>query len=92
MLTREQVDEAFGDDRNPFTLQRNIDHDATVIALLRSRIPYDVCKGIIGGAEHDKLWLCDIDYVLEYCDEADLAILADCNCWIDGDDTLALFV
>lgn len=92
MLTREQIEEAFGDNRKAFKT-KGIDHDVTVITLLRSKIPYDVCKGIIVGVGHDTLYLCDTDHVMEYLDESDLEVLADCNCWINGDnDCLALFV
>ena len=92
MITREQLEKALGDDKAPFKT-RNIDHHVTVISLLRACIPYDVCKRIIGGAEHDVLYLCDIEKAIPYLTEEDLLILADCNCWIDKDvDCIALFV
>lgn len=92
MITREQLEEAFGDDRQAFTVN-TIDHDATVIALLRERIPYEVCHSVIGGAEHDVLYLVDVEKALPYLTTSDLAVLADCNCWVDEDaDCIALFV
>lgn len=92
MITIEQIQEAFGDDRQPFKA-KDVDHDIVAISLLRERIPYELCNAIIGGAEHDILYLCDIDYALEYLSVEDLEILADCNVWYDEDyGTLALFV
>lgn len=92
MITREQLEEAFDDDRNPFQT-KDVDYDVVAISLLRERIPYDVCKSIISGSEHDVLYLCDVDNVIPYLDEGDLEVLADCNVWFDEDnDCLALFV
>jgi len=92
MITIEQINAAFGDGRKPFQTA-NIDHDVKAISLLRERIPYDVVKSIIGGAEHDVVYLCDVDKAIEYLSEDDLYILADCNCWIDKDNgCFALFV
>lgn len=92
MITREQVEEAFGDDKKPFKT-KDVDHDVIAISLLREKIPYEVCKNIIAGAEHDILYLCDVDKILPYFDENDLSVLADCNCWLDEDnDCIALFV
>lgn len=92
MITREQLEEAFGDGRKAF-VTKDIDHDLRAITLLRERIPYEVCKSIIGGAEHDVIYLCDVDDSLPYLNDEDLSILADCNVWIDDDcDSLALFV
>ena len=71
----------------------NEDHDCIAISLLRDKIPYEVCKNIIGGAGHDVLYLCDVEEALPYLNEEDLAILADCNVWVDSDnDSFALFV
>jgi len=92
MITREQIEVAFGDIRNAFKT-KNIDHDVTAITLLRERIPYEVCKSIIGGAEHDVLFLCDLKDAIPHLSEDDLGILADCNVWVDDDcDCFALFV
>lgn len=92
MVTRQQIEEALVDDKDAFKT-KGIDHDVTAINLLRLRIPYDVCRGIIGGAEHDVLYLCDIEDAIPYLTEEDLLILADCNCWIDEDaERIALFV
>jgi len=93
MITREQIEEALNDDSKNSFVTKDIDHDVTAINLLRTRIPYEKVKSIIGGADHDVLYLCDVDEVLEYLTEEDLVILADCNVWIDDDvDSLALFV
>lgn len=92
MITREQIEEAFGDNRNAFKT-KNIDHDIVAILLLRERIPYEECKSIIGGAEHDVLYLCDVDKALPYLTAEDLEILADCNMWINKDnECFGLFV
>ena len=91
MITREQLEKALGDDKNPF--KNKEDHDVKAITLLRSKIPYDICHSIIGGAEHDVLYLCDVEKVLLYLEDTDIEVLADCNVWIDEDnDSLALFV
>lgn len=92
MITREQIEVAFGDDRKAFQTQ-NIDHDLKAISLLRERIPYDVCKSIIGSVEHDVIYLCDLEEAMPYLSEEDLDILADCNVWVEDDcDCFALFV
>ena len=92
MITREQIEEAFGDNRDAFKTQ-GIDHNITAITLLRERIPYDVCRSIIGGASHDVIYLSDIEDTIPYISEEDLAVLADCNVWVNKTvDCLALFV
>lgn len=92
MIKIEQIQLAFGDAKTPYK-NKGVDHDFVAIQLLRERIPYDRCKSIIQGAEHDVLYLCDVDEVLEYLSEEDLEVLADCNVWLDEDsDSLALFV
>lgn len=90
MVTREQIEAALDDEtKNPF-VTKNVDHGVRAISLLRERIPYEVCKRIIAGSEHDILYLCNVDKALPYLTEEDLAVLADCNCLID-DDNIALF-
>jgi len=93
MITQEQLEEALdGDNKTPFQT-KDIDHDLRAINLLRERIPYEVCRSIIGGAEHDVLYLCDVEKAIPYLREEDLEILADCNVWLDNEsDSLALFV
>jgi hypothetical protein len=93
MITREKLEEMLDSETNsPFSNPKE-DHDVKAISLLRERIPIDVCGSIIGGAEHDKIYLCDIDEVLPYLTEADAMILKDCNMFIDDDcDCLSLFV
>lgn len=93
MITREQLELALDDETKASFITKSVDHDVIAIALLRERIPYEVCKSIIGGAEHDVLYLCQVDKAIPYLTEEDLVVLADCNCWIDQDvDSLALFV
>lgn len=93
MIHREQLEEALNDDTKESFVTKGVDHDVIVINLLRERIPYEVCGGVIGGAEHDVLYLCDVEKSLPYLTEDDLKILADCNAWIDREcDCLALFV
>jgi hypothetical protein len=91
MVTKDQVSIAFGDERKAFQVP-NIDHDFKAISLLRERIPYDVCKSIIGGASHDVIYLCDLDEAMSYISEEDLNVLADCNVWVSDNGCLALFV
>jgi len=93
MITREQIEEALDDETKESFITKGIDHDVTAINLLRVRIPYDDCKSIIGGAEHDTLYLCDVETALPFLIEDDLKVLADCNVWIDEEvDCFALFV
>lgn len=92
MVTIEDVERFFGDNNTPFKT-KDVDHNVVAISLLREKIPYESCKSIIQGAEHDVLYLCDVDEVLEHLSLEDLEILADCNVWYDEDnDSLALYV
>jgi hypothetical protein len=92
MITIEQVQKAFGDVRIPFK-NKDVDHDFVAISLLREKIPYEACHSIIQGAEHDVLYLCDVEETLNYLSEEDLDILADCNVWYDEDNrSFALYV
>jgi hypothetical protein len=91
MITREKFEEIL-DSKNPFK-EKGIDYTMKGLTLLRDRIPYEVCRDIIGAAEHDKIYLCDIDEVLPYINEDDAKVLADCNFFIDSDcDCLSMFV
>lgn len=91
MITREQIEVAFGDDRKPFKTM--VDHDVAAISLLRERIPYDKVKAIISGAEHDVIYLCDLETAMPFLYEDDLDVLAECNVWVDDDnDCFGLFV
>jgi len=93
MITREQLETALDDETKASFVTKGIDHDFKAISLLRERIPYDEVHDIISGAEHDVLYLCDVDESLPHLTEDDLIVLADCNVWIDEDtDSLALFV
>lgn len=90
MITREKIEEILSN-KSPF--KTTGDHDVIAINLLRLRIPYDSCKSIIGGAEHDKIYLCDIETALPHLDETDVLILADCNVGIDREfECFYLFV
>jgi hypothetical protein len=93
MITKEQLIEALNSDsRRPFQTM-NVDHDFVAISLLRNKVPYEACKNIIGAAEHDVLYLCDIDKCIDYLDVADLEILSDCNvCYESDTESLYLFV
>ena len=91
MVTSEQVNEILGEDKNPYKTE-NIDHDFRAISLLRERIPYDICRSIIQGADHDIIYLPDIDVICDYLNEEDLQVLADCNCFVNDGDYIALFV
>jgi hypothetical protein len=90
MITREKIKEILSD-KSPF--KNKVDHNVTAINLLRLRIPYDSCKSIIGGAEHDIIYLCDVETALPHLDETDALILADCNVGIDEEfECFYLFV
>jgi hypothetical protein len=94
MVTQEELDEIFGEDSTikPFQ-NKGVDYDLIAINLLRERIPYEECRSIIGGAEHDVLYLSDTKYVMKYLSREDLLILADCNCCIDDElECIYLFV
>lgn len=93
MVTRDQIETALDSESKAPFVTKNIDYDVKVITLLRERIPYEECESIITGAGHEKLYLCDVDKAIAHLTEEDLAVLADCNCWIDEDnDCIALFV
>jgi len=92
-ITLEQLKKALGDDKDAFKINKDADHTMIALNLLRSKIPYKECKSIVQGASHDQIFLTYVDDVLEYLDERDLVILADCNCGFDLDtDSLYMFV
>lgn len=84
MITKEKLEEILDNDSVPFK-EKEIGHKMRALILLRDKIPYEVCKGIIGAAEHDQIYLCDIDQVLPYINTDDAKVLADCNIFIDSD-------
>ena len=91
MITKEQIEEAF--DNGKAFQTKDIDHDVVAISLLRERIPYDICKSILQAAEHDVLYLCDVEDALPYLTEDDLKVLADCNMFLDEENNcFGLFV
>lgn len=93
MITRERLEEILKDESNTPFKTKGVDHHFRAISLLRERIPYDVCREIIAGVDHDIIYLCDIDIVLPFISEEDLNILADCNLFVDDDnDCLSMFV
>ena len=91
MITREQIEEALGPNKNAYKT-KGIDYTTTAIYLLRERIPYEKCRSIIGGAEHDIIYLCDVDIALPYLSAEDLEVLADCNIWVEDGEYFGLFV
>ena len=92
MITREKLEEILDDDSKNHFQEKEVDHKIKALALLRDKIPYEVCKRIIRGVEHDQIYLCDIDEVLPYINEDDAKVLADCNLFIDSDcDCLSMF-
>ena len=92
MITREKLEEILGNySKNPFQ-EKEVDHNMKALTLLRDKIPYEVCKEIIGASDRDQIYLCDIDDVLPYINEDDAKVLADCNLFIDSDyDYLSMF-
>ena len=93
MITKEQIETALDDESKVSFVTKNIDRDVKAITLLRERIPYEECKSIIGGAEHDVLYLCYVNEAIPHLTKEDLVVLADCNCWIDkNSERIALFV
>jgi hypothetical protein len=93
MITREKLEEILDSENNVPFKTKDVDHNVRALILLREKVPYDVCRSIIGGAGHDQIYLCDVDEVFPYIDEDDANILADCNMFIDGScDCLSLFV
>lgn len=93
MVTIERIQEVFGDENKKVFANRNEDHDVKAISLLRERIPIDACPSILQGAEHDILYLCDVEEALPYLTEEDLETLADCNVMYDEDNnSFAIFV
>ena len=93
MITKEKLEEIMENTSSSTYLKEEIDHKMKALILLRERIPYDVCSGIIGAAEHDQIYLCDIDNVLPYINEDDAKILAECKLFIErGCGCLSMFV
>lgn len=93
MIKREQIESALNSDSKNCYTTKNVDHDVIAVSLLRERIPYDIVKSIICAAEHDVIYLPDIEKVLPYLDKQDLIVLADCNVCIDkGLDCMFLFI
>lgn len=91
MITVEQIKEAFGDNRKAY--KNKEDHTFKALSTLRTKIPYSDCKEIITAAEHDVIYLCNIDLVTKYLDIEDLEILADCNVCFDWSlDCLFLYI
>jgi len=78
MITREKLEEILKS-RESFQQTKGLDHKYYALEVLRYNIPYEVCDSIIGCAEHDTLYLCDVEQVLPYIDEEEAYILADCT-------------
>lgn len=93
MIDREKLEEFLDDNAKDPYKTKGIDHDFRAIELLRKKIPYKTCKSIISSAEHDVIYLVDVDIAIQFLTEEDAEILADCNCFIDsGSDRISLFV
>lgn len=95
MITRERFDEMWEvwKEELPCYTEKNIDHNFKAIRLLRERIPHGKCGAIIGAAEHDMVYLPDVDKVLPFIDEEDLKVLIDCNVGFDSEiESFYMFV
>ena len=90
MVTEDQIKSALNDDKDCYS-NIEMDHIYTAVSLLRERIPYESCKSIIAAAEHDQIFLCNIEVAAKYLTESDLIVLADCNCGVE-DDAIYMFV
>lgn len=86
MITRERLEEILDGESRGSLYTKGIDAQVVAIALLRERIPHEVCGAIIGAAEHDQIYLCDIDDVLPYINEEDARTLAGCRLFIDSEN------
>jgi len=90
MITLEKLSEILDGDTN---YQSDTDRKLLAITTLRSKIPFDVCHSIIQGADHDVVYLCDIDEALPYISEDDAKIIANGGVFIDTDsDSLSMYV
>jgi hypothetical protein len=91
MITNERLLEIF--ETQACHTIKGMDYKATAITLLRSRIPYDTCKCILHAAEHDIVYLCDVEDALPYLSEEDAHMLAICNVGIDEEfESFYIFV
>lgn len=80
-------------DELPTYTEMNLDHTMAVLSLLRDKIPYNVCKSILGAAEHDIIYLSGIAETLPYITEYELKYLIDCNVGYDKEfERFYLFV
>lgn len=91
MVTREQIEEALGDNKEAYRT-RDVDHTMVALSLLRDKIPYGACVNIIWTARHDIIFLCHIENAMPYLSEQDLDILADCNVMLESNDRFSMFV
>ena len=92
MITREQLENACGDDAKPFK-NMEIDHCFELVKLLRERIPYEECKQIIGNVGYELIYLPDVALVLEYLNDDDLLTIEEYNTSINKEfDCLYLFI
>ena len=93
MISRERLDEILDDDNDSkIVLSDDVDTKYETVKLLRKRIPYDVCGRIIGGADHDIVYLPDVDEVLEYLSEDEVEMLNAYGVFVHDGDCLAMFV
>jgi len=98
MITKEQLETAIdrpcrflSDQAHSFIAKiPKTDKLVYALSLLRERIPYDECKRIIEGADHDIIYLCDVKIACKYLQESDIPTIADCI--HINDECLAAFV
>jgi len=88
MITLERLEEIFDESSSR---PKDVDRHMKALTLLRDRIPYDVCESIIIGADHDKVFLCAVEYALPYMSEDDARALSNGSCFIE-DDCFSMFV
>jgi hypothetical protein len=71
------------DSDNASAIEKEQDNKVVAINILRSKIPYEKCPRIIQAAEHDMVYLCDIDEAAPYLDLKDALELNDLGVFHD---------
>ena len=93
MITKKKLVEIVNLEPKGVQLMKNADYAMVALTLLRERIPYEVCKSIIGGITGDEISLCNVDNVIPYISEEDAIVLRDCNVFFDECfDRLVMYV
>ncbi len=87
MVTREQIEKYFGEDADVESSfgTNQFDDKLKALNVLRDRIPYDKADRIIVGAEHDIIYLVEVEEAMPYLNEEDLQALIDCNVCVNED-------